>query len=237
MVTTATTLALLAVGTAAAGGVMSYQSGIASAKSGQAIALANAQSSTAAARRAGQMGQMQAQLEIMKSGKEKEAAYGNAKGMRDQAESERRAAQENIRRKRFDYERQRASMRASIAARGVVDTTGSPLEILVNQAEDEALSLSEMAHDANLKQGQQYRAAALEQYGGDLTGLDVGMSLLRKAASDNAAQNQVTQARIDSSAAKIIAANQRRSAQAGLVSDLGSTATSGYNLYNSTPRK
>jgi hypothetical protein len=148
------------------GAGLQYSASTSAAKSNDTIALANSMAATAAANREGQANAAQAQLAAIQHGKEQEAANANAKGMREQADAESRAAQENIRRGRADFQRTLAAQRAAVASRGIVDTTGSPLELLVKAAGDQQLAEEESRFADEISRRAGYRSADIEEVRG-----------------------------------------------------------------------
>lgn len=235
--TTTAVLSTMALLATAAGSAMAYSSQQSAAKSNEAMALANAQAQTRAARNSGQLQAAQAQLEAIKAGKEGESAAANAAAMRAQVEAESRNSQENIRREGQDWTKVMAQQRAAIAARGVVDTTGSPLELLVKGAGEQQLAMEEMRYADEIKRRQGFREADLEAVRGKVAGLDVGMSLLRQAAAQNNIAMGTSQARLDLLGARAQSAGMRNQATAGLISSAGSLAGSYYSYrQTSTPK-
>ena len=236
MAISATTAGYIAAASLIAGAVgtgISYQSSVNAAKTNEQFATMNAQSASLAARQQGTMQAAQAQLQAIKSRKEQESAYANASGMRQQTEVESRNAQENIRRSREDFAKVLAQQRAATAARGIVDSTGSPLELLVKGAEDQALLESEMRYGDEISRRQGFRAADLEEVRGKVAGLDVGMSLLNAAAAKNNAAMGQSQARLDLFGARAQSAGMRSSALGGLIAGAGGIARDSYSYRKS----
>lgn len=230
---TSTYLAMAAIGASIAGSAVAYTGSVNAARSNDAIALANAQAATMAAKNQGSMQAAQAQLEAIKARKEQEAAFANAAGMRLKTEAESRAAQENIRRGREDFSKVLAQQRAATAARGVVDTTGSPLELLVKGAENQQLAEEEARYADEIARRQGFRAADLETVRGRVAGLDVGMSLLTAAAARNNAQMGATQARLNLFGERAQSQAMRTQATAGLISSAGSISRDFYSYRRS----
>lgn len=233
-------MAISAAVSAIAGGVgagISYQSAKNAAATNDAFAMANAQAASQAARNQGQMAAAQAQLQAIQQGKDQEAAYANAAGLKAKTEAESRQAQENIRRSREDFARTMAAQRAAVAARGVVDTTGSPLELLVKASEDEQLAEEEMRYSDEIARRSGFRSAALEEVRGAGAGIDQGLSLLSAAAAKNDAALQQSQVRLNLFSERANSTAMRNQAAAGLVSSIGSASRDFYNYRKYAPGK
>ena len=230
------------VGSVVATGVgagVSYQASQNAAATNEQFALMNAQAASQGARQQGAMQAAQAQLEAIKQGKAQEAAYANAAGIRAQTERESGNAQENIRRSREDFARMLAQQRAATASRGIVDTTGSPLELLVKGAETQALAEEEMRYADEISRRQGFRSADLETIRGKTSGIDVGMSLLSAAAARNNAAMGVSQAKLGLFGARAQSAGMRSEAMGSLISGIGGMARDAYSYRRSasTPYK
>lgn len=89
----------------------------------------------------------------------------NARLIRLNAESKAASSREDIRRKRLEYARFKGTQRNRIAASGVVDTSGSPLELLAETAGQMELAVTEMQNQASLDWNQSHNQAELEDYG------------------------------------------------------------------------
>lgn len=226
-------LGYAAVAASLVGAGVSYYSSVSAAKSQDAFALLNAQAQTIAARNAGSLQAAQAQLQGIQAAKEQEAAFANAAAIRGQTEAESRAAQENLRRSREDFQKQLASHRAAVASRGIVDTTGSPLELLVKQSETQALSELEMRHADEIARRQGFRSADLETVRGKVSGIDIGMSLLNAAAARNNAAMGAMQARLDLLSTRASSSAMRTQAAGALLSSVGSTGRDYYSYRKS----
>ncbi len=221
---------------AAAGAGLQYSASVSAAKTNETLSLANAQSATQAARNQGQMQAAQAQLQAIQDGKGQEAAYANAAGIRQSTEADSRRAQENIRRSRQDFARAMSRQRAAVAARGVVDTTGSPLELLVKASEDEQLYEEEQRYADEISRRQGFRAADLEHVRGDTAGIDQGLSLLSAAAARSDAQLKQSQVKLDLFASRANSTAMRNSATAGLISSAGSIGRDMYQYRKTAPK-
>lgn len=216
-------------------GISAY-SGFQAARAGDAIALANMQNATLAARQEGQIGQMQAQMNAAQARASQDAAFADAENMRKRTEAETRAANENIRRSRDDFAAALAAQRSAIAAKGVLDTTGSPLELLSKSAETQALYEAEQRHQDEISRRMGYAQAASRQFEGKVQGLNVAMATLEGAAAQNTAAMKASQARLDYMGQRAANAGQRTQAIGSLFGGLGNAASSYYSLsQNRTP--
>ena len=225
--------AIAGVAATAVGTGVSYKASQNAAATNEQFALMNAQAASQGARQQGAMQAAQAQLEAIKQGKAQEAAYANAAGIRSQTERESGNAQENIRRSREDFARMLAQQRAATASRGIVDTTGSPLELLVKGAETQALAEEEMRYADEISRRQGFRSADLETIRGKTAGIDVGMSLLSAAAARNNAAMGVSQAKLGLFGARAQSAGMRSEAMGSLISGIGGMARDAYSYRRS----
>jgi hypothetical protein len=225
--------AIAGVAATAIGTGVSYKASQNAAATNEQFALMNAQAASQGASQQGAMQAAQAQLEAIKQGKAQEAAYANAAGIRAQTERESGNAQENIRRSREDFARMLAQQRAATASRGIVDTTGSPLELLVKGAETQALAEEEMRYADEISRRQGFRSADLETIRGETSGIDVGMSLLSAAAARNNAAMGVSQAKLGLFGARAQSAGMRSEAMGSLISGIGGMARDAYSYRRS----
>ena len=226
--------AIAGVAATAIGTGVSYKASQNAAATNEQFALMNAQAASQGASQQGAMQAAQAQLEAIKQGKAQEAAYANAAGIRAQTERESGNAQENIRRSREDFARMLAQQRAATASRGIVDTTGSPLELLVKGAETQALAEEEMRYADEISRRQGFRSADLETIRGETAGIDVGMSLLSAAAARNNAAMGVSQAKLGLFGARAQSAGMRSEAMGSLISGIGGMARDAYSYRRTT---
>lgn len=148
-----------------------YQSG----KTQNAIAQYNAQQQTNNARL--QMQAMQAQARIQNAQAaanlrlrtaEANARFQNAKAKEQQALSQDAVNRVNLEKKRDDYARMQGQQRAAIAASGVVESEGSPVDLIAETAAKIQLDLHEQ-HAANENNRRTlFAEASMERLGGKL---------------------------------------------------------------------
>jgi hypothetical protein len=227
--------AIYAVAALIGAGVSTYSTHQA-ARSNEQLGVLNAQAQRQAIDQQSRMQQAAAQLEAIRAGKQQDAANANAAAIRAQTDAESRAAQTNIRRGRGDFDAALAVPRAAIARRGIVDTTGSPLDLLVKAARDEQLYEEEQRHADEINRRVGMHSAAVEEMQGQVAGLDIGMSLLRGAAARTNALMQRSQTNLDLFSTRANSAAMRNQAIATGISGLGSIGMNTYNFRRtSTP--
>lgn len=112
-----------------------------------------------------EMAMRQAAIARQAAESEAVARERNAQLIRRTADAKTAASREEIRRKRLEYARFQATQRNRIAAGGVIDTSGSPLELLAETAGQMQLAVEEMHQQANLDFVDDMNRAELEDYG------------------------------------------------------------------------
>lgn len=181
----------------------------------------------------------QAEINFNLASHQAQARIRNAQIQRDYAEAQTRRSQENIRRQRDDYTRFKAMQRARIASSGVLETSGSPLELLAETAGQMQLALNEIHYQADLERREQYHRAAFEEFGGkmDLAGaqanlsaglaeadLRMGLSRIEEAKATANFQSASRQADINRMVGQAEAQGQRYAAWGSLLSGVGGVA-------------
>lgn len=147
-------------------------------------------------RQQGAIAAMQSRMSEVAAQHQAQALAMDAQNERNAAEYETRAAQENIRRQRQDFSRALAEQRAAIAARGVVDTTGSPLELLLKSAEDQAFAeANARAADEMNRRARFTRAGGLD-YQSRLAGMNRQSAILAGMAARQQMTTGLSQSRI-----------------------------------------
>lgn len=129
----------------------------------------------------------------------------NAISLRNQSEAQSRASEENIRRTRTDMDRITATQRAKIAGSGVVES-GSPLELLADQAGEMQQALNEQHYQADVARRQKYGEAGFEEFSGKMI----------RAGAEGDLWAGKAQADIQRSSAALEAAKGRSQYQMGL---------------------
>lgn len=232
-----TILAIVSIGVAAAGAGMSYSAQTSAARTQSTFALLNAQAQSQAARQQGRQQMLSAEIQAAAARAQQASQANNAAAMVEQVEANSRIASENIRRSREEFARTLGAMRAGASESGVLETTGSPLDFLVKASEDQQLYEAEQrwADEGARRQG--FRAAAIERSGAAQSGLNAALYTIDGAAALAAGRLGASQARLNGYAGLAAADGMRTQAAAGLVSNIGSTSLSAYQMYqNRTPR-
>ena len=226
-----------ALAASAAGAGMSYSAQRRAAATQEQFGMLNAQAQEQAAMLQSQQAIASLRIQRAAAKAQQVSSERNAAGMRQQVEAESRVAQENIRRSRDAFSKDFGQMRAGLSESGVLESTGSPLDFLVSASEDQALIEAEMKWTDSINRNRGQRQADIEALQGRQAGLNASLFGIQMKAERSAAGLKVAQARLDGFGAQGQAAGMRSQATAGLVSDIGSTAMSGYTLYhNRTPR-
>lgn len=206
----------------AGAGISAYSQARASREAGS-LASVNLLNQQQALRQQGQIAMMQARMQEVSARHTANALAIDAANERNAAEWETRAAQENIRRQREDFSRALATQRAAIAARGIVDTTGSPLELLLQSAEDQAFAeANNRAADEMNRRNRFTRAGSLD-YQSRVASMGRGSAILAGMAARQQMTTGLSQARID-------ALGSRAQAAGGMLA-AGSTLLEGAVTY------
>jgi hypothetical protein len=239
MVTTA--LILTAVG-AGIGAYSSYQSG----KSQEIMANMNAAQQERNART--QLISMQTQANLQKQQAEAEfyarsvesqARMNNATTIENQQLGQDAINRVNLRKRREEAAQVQSTQRANIAASGLVESTGTPLDVLAETAETIQRDQEEQAYGFELQRRTIFREAQLERLGGQMA--LAGATLDRNSGLAAASLNQAAagaEYRGNMRAAQITRAGGAYARQAGnigaaatLFSGLGSAA----GMYSRAP--
>lgn len=167
--------AVVGAGAAVTGGIMQYKAGQAQARSASAMAAYNAHQQELNAKM--QLMSMQAQASAQKRMAEAQfrirqaeanARFANAKSIENTVEGQSRNTRESIRRKASEYERFQGTQRAAIAKSGLVESTGTPLDILAETASTIQLEREDSLYSDELNRRSLFREAELERLGGKL---------------------------------------------------------------------
>jgi hypothetical protein len=161
-------IALVGAGTAAYG---SAQQG----KSAQLLANYNAYQQERNTRM--QLSQVQAQVEAQRNAanaefalrqQEAQARFNNAKTIENQVAGQSAAARVTAQRKTEEYARFVGSQRAAIASSGIVESSGTPLDLLAETAQKIQLEREDSLYADELNRREMFREADLERLGGQL---------------------------------------------------------------------
>lgn len=132
----------------------------------------------------------EAQFRLRQS--EANAHYANAAAIEQTTEAQSRVARESIRRKGNEYRRFQGTQRATIAASGLVESTGTPLDILAETAAQIQLEREGSLYTDELNRRTLFREADMERLGGKmaLAGATLERSSALAEAGLNAAAGQ-----------------------------------------------
>lgn len=214
-------LAAPVIGLAGAG--VSAYSQIRAGREQDVLARQNLLSQQQAIRQQGAIALMQARMQEVSAQQTAQALAIDAQNERNAAEYETRASQENIRRQREDFSRALAEQRAAIAARGVVDTTGSPLELLLKSAEDQAFAEANARATDEINRRNRFTRAGSLDYQARVATMNRGSAILAGMAARQQMTTGLSQARIN--------AIESRAQAAGGMLAAGSTLLEGAATY------
>lgn len=99
---------------------------------------------------------------------EAQARFNNATSIENAVEGQSRGVRQNIKRKASEYERFQGTQRAAIAKSGLVESTGTPLDILAETASTIQLEREDALYADELNRRSLFREAELERLGGKL---------------------------------------------------------------------
>jgi hypothetical protein len=114
------------------------------------------------------MQKRQAEANFRLRSAEAQARFNNATSIENQVEGQSRSVRETIRRKSSEYERFQGTQRAVIAKSGLVESTGTPLDILAETAATIQLEREDTLYSDELNRRSLFREAELERLGGKL---------------------------------------------------------------------
>lgn len=136
---------------------------------------------------------MQAAINAQLASSEKAALERNAGVLEQQAGVVTSVGRENARRTREDFARMLAAQRASLAKSGVLDTTGSPLQMLAATAEQEQRAVDEQNFQTESQRRGLFREADNQRTEGELASISILDAQARGGAARLQAQNALTQ--------------------------------------------
>lgn len=233
--TTGVAYGIGALVTAVGAGVSYYQQNKAAGLQSELASL-NAQAQSQSIAQQGRASSMQALINQSLADKDKAAANANARLLERQAEMGTRITTENVRRGREDMARLMAVQRAQAAKNGFVDTSGSPLSLLVSSAEEEQRMADALRYEDEASRRALFKEAGEQRNAGILAGI-TGLGAAASGASGRAqAAMAQSQNRLDLYAARAGSAAMRTNATSGLLSAAGGLMTAGYQGYRQTPR-
>lgn len=204
----------------AVGTGLSYVSQMNAAKTAETFSNLNAQAGVQAAQQQSSIAQLQSQLQAQQAATAKQAAFQNADAMRQQAEMDAKISQENIRRGRDEFMRQLSAANAQQGGSGVVLATGSPLDVLINAADQEQQVEQDQQYQTNAARVAGFRGAAAEELGGRVQGMNASLYQIQSLAAVDEGRMRATQARLGGLAGQSQAAGLRNQAFGGLISGI-----------------
>lgn len=174
---------------------------------------------------------------------EASARLSNAKGIENQALTQDAIDRLNASKRREDFSRMQGQQRAQIAASGVVESTGTPLDLLAETAAKIQQDASEQQYHSELQRRTLFSEASQERLGGQLalTGatLNRNSGLAAAALNANTAQAQylagIRGAEITRLTGGAQAQALRYQSAATLFSGVSNAASSSYNLSRNIP--
>lgn len=237
--TTATVLVGIAATAAIAGaGVAAYgqyqqgqtQNAIASFNARQQEV--NARNQTLALQAQAALKQQDARANFLLRSREAEARLANADAIEKQALGQDAVNRVNLIKRREDFSRMQATQRAQIAASGVVESSGTPLDLLAETAAKIQQDAEEQHYEGEVKRRTLFNEAANERLGGQLAlagaTLDRDSSLAAAALGDATARGSylagMREAEITRLTGRAAARNANYQAGATLFSGVSSAA-------------
>ena len=219
------------------GAGMSYFGQKAAAKTQATMGQLNAEASAQQAMLEARQQMWQSKIQAAGAKAQSRSAFNNAVGMQEQVEADSRIATTNIRRSRDEFTRGIGAMRAQGSENGLLETTGSPLDLLTKAAEDQQLFEAEQRWVDENSRRSGFRAAAVERARGTQLGLNAALYQLEAKAALAAGRQKVAQAQMTGYGEQARADGMRREATAGLISSVAGLGASGYNMWqNRTPK-
>jgi hypothetical protein len=110
----------------------------------------------------------QAEAQFALRSQEAQARFNNAKTIENALEGQSKNTRENIRRRGLETDRFQASQRTMIAKSGLVESSGTPLDILADTAATIQLEREDTLYQDELNRRNLFREAELERLGGQL---------------------------------------------------------------------
>lgn len=153
----------------------------------------------------------QAEINFALAQSEAAARDANAARIRQAADARAAGSREEIRRKQIEFAKFKAMQRARIAGSGVVESTGSPLEMLAETAGQMQLAVEEMHAQANIDRSTAYNEAEMESFGARLMRAGASSQFAISQASEKLRGNAF---RMEESAAR------SRASQAGAMAEI-----------------
>lgn len=166
---------------------------------------------------------------------EAQARLNNAKAIEQQALTQDQINRENLAKRREDFARMQGTQRAAIAASGVSESSGTPLDLLAETAAKIQIDQEEQFYAGEVQRRTLFSEAATERLGGKLAlagaTLNKDSQVAEAGLRDSAAKAEflagIRSAEITRLTGSAAARNSRYAAGATLLSGLSSAASSG----------
>ena len=152
------------------------------------------------------------------------ARFQNAKALENQALAGDAISRVNLRKKKEDYQRFQAEQRSAIAASGIVESTGTPLDLLAETAGRIQADQEETAYSNELARRTLFREADLERLGGNLAlagaTLDRNSSLAEAGLRDATSRAQLKAGRNEANMTRLSGQAAQQAAKIGAIGTL-----------------
>jgi hypothetical protein len=233
--------AVVGAGAGIASGIISYNSAQAQAKATSQIAAYNAhqQEFNAKIQLMGMQAQAllqkrQAEAQFRMRQIEAQGRFNNAISIENTVEGQSRSARESIRRKSLESDSAMATARANIAKSNLVESTGSPVAILMEIARQDMMTRESMRYQDQLNRDSLFREAELERFGGKMAlagatldrNSEVAGAGLQAAAAQAAYQSKLRDAEIIRLSGAAQSQAFKGQAWGSLISGFGNAASS-----------
>ncbi len=229
-------IGIMALVGSAVGAGLQYSAAKSASADQSNLALMNAQAASQEANQQGKLGMMQAQINSQIADGERRAALANVDGYKQEAEAGTSATQINVQKTREDFSRMLAAQRVQAASSGVVDTTGSPLDLMTQTAEQEQRTVDTYRYQDETQRRSLFHEADNETRNSKLSGISALSAMSQGYAAQGRALSSISQSRLNLYGARAQSNAMSTQANAGLISSAGGIAGSAYSLYRSTPR-
>jgi len=228
-------LGIASLVTTAVGMGMSYNSANKAADSQNELALLNARAQTQGARQEGALAMMQAKINKALAAKEQQSADAIANNLEQQAAVGTKAAQNDTRKSREEYEQLIAAQRVQMAKSGVLDTSGSPLTLLVKSAQRGQQEADQIRYEDEINRRGLFNQANEARNNGLLARMKGIGAMAEGYGAQGRAQQQMSQAAMGVYSARASSAAMRNQATGNLLSSAAGLATSAYSTFRATP--
>lgn len=222
----------IAVVVAAVGAGLSYSASQDAAAQQKDIAAQNFALQTQSINQQAAASSLQAQIAQQLASNEKMTMDRNAVTLEQQAAVNTAAGADNMKRTREDYARMLAAQRAQIGKSGVVDTTGSPLQLLSATATQEQRAADGVLFQTESDRRNLFREADNQRAQGVSAEMGIYDAQARGSAAQLSASNQLSQAQMNLYSSNAAASGIARQGQAALLSSAGNLGFQTYQTLN-----